>query len=106
MPTKMVVELAEGRKLYFGGGGAETGLAEVGATEKIVEASSEAFKSALGTLGELVMILEDSVYKLPKRPDKVEMEFNAKLSSDCNLWIVSGEGAAEFKVKLAWDKFR
>ena len=30
------------------------------------------------------------------------MEFGAKLSADCDLWIVSGTGEAEFKVKLAW----
>jgi hypothetical protein len=38
------------------------------------------------------------------RPDKVEMEFGASLSGDCDLWIVSGEGKADFKVKLAWNK--
>jgi hypothetical protein len=32
------------------------------------------------------------------------MEFGAKLSTDCNLWIVSGEGEAEFKVTLSWEK--
>jgi hypothetical protein len=38
------------------------------------------------------------------RPDKVEMEFGASLSGECDLWIVSGDGEAEFKVKLSWDK--
>jgi Trypsin-co-occurring domain 1 len=58
----------------------------------------------LGSLGELVKILEASIGDLPKRPDKIEMEFGAKLSTDCNLWIVSGEGEAEFKVTLSWEK--
>ena len=38
------------------------------------------------------------------RPDKVEMEFGASLSADWDLWIVSGEGEAELKVKLVWGK--
>jgi Trypsin-co-occurring domain 1 len=58
----------------------------------------------LSSLGELVKILEASIGDLPKRPDKIEMEFGAKLSTDCNLWIVSGEGEAEFKVTLSWEK--
>jgi len=32
------------------------------------------------------------------------MEFRASLTGECDLWIVSGEGEAEFKVKLAWGK--
>jgi hypothetical protein len=31
------------------------------------------------------------------------MEFGATLSGDCDLWIVSGHGEAEFKVTLSWD---
>jgi len=38
------------------------------------------------------------------RPEKVEMEFSASLTAECDLWIVSGEGEAEFKVTLAWGK--
>ena len=45
-----------------------------------------------------------SVAKLPRRPDKVEIEFSASLTGDCNLLIVSGEASAEFKVTLAWEK--
>jgi hypothetical protein len=32
------------------------------------------------------------------------MEFGATLSSECDLWIVSGHGEAEFKVTLSWGK--
>lgn len=103
MSTLMIVELPEGKKLYFGGGGAETGLADISAADTIVETTSEAFKSALSSLGDLVKILEASVGNLPKRPDKIEMEFRAKLATDCNLFIVKGEGEAEFKVKLSWE---
>lgn len=30
------------------------------------------------------------------------MEFRASLSGECDLWVVSGEGEAEFKVKVTW----
>jgi hypothetical protein len=66
--------------------------------------TTETFKSALGSLGELVKILEHSVGNLPELPNKVEMEFGASLKGDCNLWIVSGEGEADFKVKLSWER--
>jgi hypothetical protein len=103
MPAQIIVELPEGRKLYFGDD-PETRLAKVSAKGKLADMTTEKFKSALGSLGELVKILEDSVGNLPKRPNKVEMEFGASLKGDCNLWIVSGEGEADFKVTLSWEK--
>ena len=41
---------------------------------------------------------------MPKRPDKIEMEFGATLSADLQLWIVSGKGDYAFKVKLSWER--
>ena len=61
-------------------------------------------KFKLGSLAGLVAALEESVGNMAHRPDKVEMEFGAALSGDCDLWVVSGEGKADFKVKLAWGK--
>ena len=105
MPARMVVELTDGKKVLFGGrGGAVTGLSEVGLAEDIAKASSEKFRAGLGALAELVSMLEQSVGRMAQRPDKVEMEFRATLSGECDLWIVSGEGEAEFKVTLAWEK--
>ncbi|HXW72264.1 MAG TPA: CU044_2847 family protein [Methylocella sp.] len=102
MAAPIIIDLPDGKKLYFGGE-AKTGLAEVSARAKLAKITSEQFQAAMGSLGELVKILEASVGNLPKRPDKIEMEFGAKLSTDCNLWIVSGEGEAEFKIKLSWE---
>src|SRR5262249_20362390 len=101
---RMIVELPAGKKLLFGGEGPETGLTEVGVAEDIATVASDKFQAALGSLAELVTVLEASVGRMAKRPDKVEMEFGASLSGDCDLWIVSSEGKAEFKVKLAWGK--
>ena len=103
MAAQMVVELADGAKIHFGHA-PETGLSEVGVAENIARASAEKFEAALGSLASLVAALEDSVGHMAHRPDKVEMEFGAALSGDCDLWVVSGEGKADFKVKLAWSK--
>ena len=100
----MVVELPDGKQLIFGGHGPSEGLSEVGIGEEITKAASSTFKGALGTLGSLVQMLEDTVGRMEHRPDNVEMEFRASLSGECDLWIVSGDGEAEFKVKLAWGK--
>jgi Trypsin-co-occurring domain 1 len=102
MSARMIVELHGGKKLLFGGQGPETGLSEVGIGEDIAKVTSDKFQAALGSLSDLVSALERSVRHMPQRPDKVELEFGASLSGDCDLWIVSGEGKAEFKVKLAW----
>ena len=104
MSTRMLVELPSGHKVIFGGAGTETGLAEVGLAADFAAASGDKFKAALGALADLVGALEASVDSMARRPDKFEMEFGAKLSSSCDLWIVSGDGEAEFKVKLTWGK--
>jgi Trypsin-co-occurring domain 1 len=100
MAKEIIVELAAGRKLYFGGSAAR--LAEVSAKDKIAAMTADTFKSALGSIGDLVKLLEESVGNLPKRPDKVELEFGASLKGDADLWIVRGEGEADFKVTLSW----
>jgi hypothetical protein len=37
----------------------------------------------LAALGEVVKTLEKSVGAMPKRPDKIGMEFGATLTADC-----------------------
>jgi len=103
MSAQMIVELANGAKIHFGQE-PETGLSEVGVAEDIAKVTAEKFKAALGSLAFLVEALEDSVRHMPHRPDKVEMEFGAALTGKCDLRVVSGEGKADFKVKLAWNK--
>jgi Trypsin-co-occurring domain 1 len=102
MSAGIIVELSEGRKVIFGTA-EDQGLSEIGAADGAVKASKELFKTALGSLGDLVRMLEATVDEMSKRPDKVEMEFGAKINADCNLCIVSGKGEAQFKVTLVWD---
>jgi hypothetical protein len=102
MAKTMIVALPSGKKLLFGAP-QRAGNREVSLKDKLVETSSGMFEKALSTLGELVGVLEKSVGALEKRPTKVEMEFGATLSGDCDLWVVSGEGEAEFKVTLSWE---
>src|SRR5690349_10392944 len=102
MANTMIVQLPSGKKLLFGAPG-RGGLHEVSLADKLTETASGQFESALGTLGELVGVLEETVRGLAHRPGKVEMEFGATLSGDCDLWIVSGKGEAEFKVTLSWE---
>jgi hypothetical protein len=102
MTKTMVVELPSGKKLLFGGP-EKGGLHEVSLNDQLATKASGQFETALGTLGELVGVLEKTVGGVVHRPSKVEMEFGATLSADCNLWIVSGKGEAEFKVTLSWD---
>jgi hypothetical protein len=102
MPKTMKLELPSGKTLFFGSQ-TGTGLQDVSLADKLPEAAKGQFEAALGALSELIGVLEKQVDDLKKRPSKVEIEFGASLSGDCNLWIVSGEGKAEFKVKLAWE---
>jgi Trypsin-co-occurring domain 1 len=102
MATTMIVALPSGKKVLFGAP-ERGGLREVSLKDKLTEKASGEFENALSTLGELVGVLENTVGALARRPSKVEMEFGATLSADCDLWVVSGKGEAEFKVTLSWD---
>jgi hypothetical protein len=104
MSTRILIDLPGGEKVFFGGTGKESGLADVGIAEKVAQVGSEKFKTALGSLSGLVAAMEQSLGDMPRLPDKVELEFGATLTSQCDLWIVSGEGEAELKVKLTWGK--
>ena len=104
MSARMQVDLGEGRRLLIGGSGAETGLSEVSVGEGVAKASADAFKAGLASLGDLFGMLNAAVEKLPKRPESIEMQFKAKLTGNCDLWIVSGEGEAEFSVTVSWGK--
>jgi hypothetical protein len=106
MAAQMQVTFADGRKLYLGGGaGPGAGLSPVSSVGgKVAEATADAFGKGLATLGDLFGMLDKAVSALPKRPDGIEMEFRAKLTGQCDLWVVSGEGEAEFNVKVIWGK--
>ena len=104
MPARMIVETPTGNKILIGGRGAPLGLSEVSVLDEVRKATGEQFKKAMGSLADLVAVLEEAVGRIEHRPKKVEMEFKASLTGECDFWIVSGEGEAEFTVKLAWEK--
>ncbi|BDG73247.1 CU044_2847 family protein [Roseomonas fluvialis] len=105
MPATLQVELADGRTVYFGGTGKDAaGLREVSVGESVAEASAAALERGLAGLRDVVAMLDRSVAGLVKKPEKVEVEFAAKLTGKANLWVVSGDASAEFKVKLTWGK--
>lgn len=104
MSARIVIELPANQKVLFGGTAPETGLAEAGIGANVARVAGDKFQAALGSLSGLVAAMEQAMGSMPHRPDKVELEFGATLSSQCDLWIVSGEGEAELKVTLTWGK--
>ena len=57
----MLVELPDGKQLLLGGSGPAAGLAQVAIGETIVRATTDGFKAVLGSLAQLVAMLEQSV---------------------------------------------
>jgi Trypsin-co-occurring domain 1 len=104
MAARMIVEFPSGNKILFGGRGDATGLSDVAARDDVAKATGDQFQKALGSLADITAAVEQSVGRMAHRPEKVEMEFSASLTAECDLWIVSGKGEAEFKVTLAWGK--
>ena len=104
MSKVLQIDIANGRKLYIGGSAEGVGFAEVSASDEVVKSSAAALSKGLATLADLFGMLDRAVAALPKRPEEVEMEFRAKLTGDCDLWVVSGEAPAEFTVKVKWGK--
>ncbi len=102
MASTMKIELPDGNTLLFGAP-KSGGLREISRSDDLPSASADKFAKAMRSLGGLVQVLEEQVASLAKRPSSVEIEFGASLSGECDLWIVSGKGEAEFKVTLTWD---
>ncbi|SFK11014.1 CU044_2847 family protein [Methylocapsa palsarum] len=103
MSARMLVELADGNIILFGGGPV-TGAPDVGLSDDFSRSTAETFQAAFASLGLVAKMFEDSISALPNGPGKLELEFGATLSRDCDLWIVPAGGPAEFKVKLTWEK--
>ena len=102
MDATIIVEFGDGKKVFFGGSEKKSGLQEVSVADKMVRVTKPQFEAALGALGGLIDAMEKSLAGVAKRPDKVEMTFGASLTGECDLWVVSGEGKAEFTVTLSW----
>ena len=102
MASTMKIELPDGNTLLFGSP-KSGGLREISRLDDLPSATADKFAKAMRSLGGLVQVLEEQVASLAKRPSCVEIEFGASLSGECDLWIVSGKGEAEFKVTLKWD---
>lgn len=104
MATRMIVELPGGNKVLVGGRGVSAGLSEVALRGDVATATADKFTKALGSLADITSAVEQAIGRMARRPEKFEMEFSASLTAECDLWIVSGEGEAEFKVTLSWGK--
>ena len=98
MAARIEVELVNGSKILIGGRDAAA------SSSAIPNVSADTFKTAPGSLVEVVEMLEHAVASMANRPEKVEMEFGASVSSECNLCIVPGTEDAEFRVKLTWGR--
>ncbi|PNG25564.1 CU044_2847 family protein [Methylocella silvestris] len=103
MPARIIVDFAEGNIVLFGGA-PEPGVADSGFVNGTTRASADVVKAAFGSIGEIAATLEGAIAALPQRPETVEIEFGATLSTDGDLWIVGAHAAPEFKIKLAWGK--
>jgi hypothetical protein len=58
----------------------------------------------ISPLGEVVDMLFESVKSHVKAPDIITLELGASLKGQTKLVIVSGEGTANIKVTLTWNK--
>jgi hypothetical protein len=103
MAARIIVDLSDGRIVLFGGHPRD-GAPDAGLSDGFTRASVDEFQAALGSISELVKTFEASIAALPNRPEKVEIEFGATLSQECDLWIVALDASPEFRIKLAWGK--
>jgi hypothetical protein len=94
--------MQDGRNLHIGGD-ISSGLGEIGIGDATIKIAASKFESAFASLTDILHMVEKSVGQAKKKPSKVELEFGFSLTSDCSIWIVSGGGKAEFKVKVSWD---
>ncbi len=100
MSEAILIELQTGRKVVFGGDGATTGRE---LTSSKTASVAGRLGEAMDALGDVVAEIEKGIAKLARKPGKIDVEFGVSLTTKGDLWIVSGEGKAELKVKLSWE---
>jgi hypothetical protein len=103
MSARMIFNLSDGNVVLFGGG-SDAGRPDIDPSNGLTRASAEEFQRAFGTIGVLVKTLQASIDALPNRPEKIEIEFAATFSRECDLWIVSNGAPSEFRIRLGWEK--
>lgn len=102
MAARIIVNLPEGGVVLFGGA-PEQGVADAGLHAGATRVEVGALEAAFGALGVVAAAMERAVAALPNRPEGMEVEFGATLSSDGDLWIVGPDASPEFTVRLAWE---
>ena len=72
----------------------------------VAEKSKIALDNALETIRGMALKVMQTIKIIPvvDGPDKIEVEFGLKLSSDTSAIIVSAGIEAQIKVKLCWDR--
>ena len=62
------------------------------------------FSDVIRPIGEVAEMVFEAVKSKVINPDKITLEFGATLKGGVNLYIVSGNVDATFKVSLAWER--
>ncbi|WP_395665897.1 CU044_2847 family protein [Methylocella sp.] len=103
MSARMIIDFSEGQIVLFGGA-PEEGVADGGLMNGATRAAASVLEGAFGALGEIAATLERAVGALPNRPETVEVEFGATLSSEGDLWVVGEDASPEFRIRLSWSR--
>ena len=103
MPARMIIDFSEGQIVLLGGG-PEEGVADGGLMNGATRAAASLLEGAFGSIGQIAATLEKAIGALPNRPETVEVEFGATLSSEGDLWVVGEDAAPEFRIRLAWGR--
>lgn len=101
MSETIIVEINNGKKIFFGGD--ETPSGRELTSSRTATAVAGKLGDAMDALGDVVAEIQKGIAKLASKPGKIDVEFGVSLTSKGDLWIVSGEGKAELKVKLSWE---
>ena len=84
------------------------GVRQVGAfdlpMEQLVELSSKALDSAMGTVGQMAQRVRALREKIPDEFTQIEVEFGIKLDAEAGALVAKAGGEAAINVTLIWER--
>jgi len=93
---------AEGHSIFVEVSSKRSGVEKIGRAENGVRHVSKLFEQTLSHVGSAGRAVLKAFQEL-NHPSGIELEFSLRFSADIEAFVISGEGEAEFKLKLAWS---
>ncbi|MFD7132861.1 CU044_2847 family protein [Streptomyces sp. NPDC059894] len=78
----------------------------VGRGQDRIDAAGDTLQGSLGRVRDVAGHVFDRLSAMPRKPDRIRVEFGVKLTADANVILTRTAGEAHFVVEMEWEAGR